>query len=38
VRQGADTEQWLSTEHIHLFDPESGKALLASNGTGAATA
>ncbi len=27
-----------ATQHIHLFDPESGKTLLASNGTGAAAA
>jgi multiple sugar transport system ATP-binding protein len=37
VQQGVETELWLNTEHIHLFDPESGKTLLGSNGNGAAT-
>src|ERR1700742_4933875 len=32
VRQGQETELWFNTEHIHLFDPESGQALLAANG------
>jgi multiple sugar transport system ATP-binding protein len=32
VRQGEETELWFNTEHIHLFDPESGQALLGSNG------
>lgn len=38
VQQGAETELWLNTEHIHLFDPESGKTLFGSNGSGAAAA
>ncbi len=38
MRQGAETELWLNTEHIHLFDPESGKTLRGSNGSGAAAA
>ncbi len=38
VRQGQETELWFNTEHIHLFDPESGQALLGSNGTSAAEA
>src|SRR3984885_10832977 len=32
VRQGQETELWFNTEHIHLFDPESGKTLLGPNG------
>ena len=32
VRQGQETELWFNTEHIHLFDPESGTTLLGSNG------
>ncbi|MGH2870765.1 MAG: ABC transporter ATP-binding protein [Solirubrobacteraceae bacterium] len=31
VRQGEETELWFNTEHLHMFDPESGKSLL---GTG----
>jgi multiple sugar transport system ATP-binding protein len=38
VRQGEETELWFNTEHIHLFDPESGQTLLGSNGTSAAEA
>jgi multiple sugar transport system ATP-binding protein len=34
VRQGQETELWFNSEHIHLFDPESGKSLLGSNGGG----
>jgi multiple sugar transport system ATP-binding protein len=30
VRQGEETELWFNTEHLHLFDPESGQSLLAS--------
>jgi len=33
VRQGEEVELWFNTEHIHLFDPESGKTLLGSNGS-----
>jgi multiple sugar transport system ATP-binding protein len=32
VRQGQEAELWFNTEHIHLFDPESGKTLLGSSG------
>jgi multiple sugar transport system ATP-binding protein len=32
VRQGQETELWFNSEHIHLFDPESGTTLLGSNG------
>jgi multiple sugar transport system ATP-binding protein len=28
VRQGAETELWFNSEHLHLFDPEGGKNLL----------
>jgi multiple sugar transport system ATP-binding protein len=28
VRQGQEAELWFNTEHLHLFDPESGKSLL----------
>ena len=28
VRQGQETELWFNTEHLHLFDPESGQSLL----------
>jgi multiple sugar transport system ATP-binding protein len=38
VKQGQETELWFNTEHIHLFDPESGQTLLGSNGAGAAGA
>jgi multiple sugar transport system ATP-binding protein len=38
VRQGQETELWFNTEHIHLFDPESGQTLLGTNGTSAAEA
>src|SRR6201992_2836830 len=34
VRQGQETELWFNTEHIHLFDPETGKTLLGANGAG----
>jgi multiple sugar transport system ATP-binding protein len=34
VRQGQETELWFNTDHLHLFDPESGRSLLASNGDG----
>jgi len=36
VRQGQETELWFNTEHIHLFDPESGQTLLGSDGPVAA--
>ena len=28
VRQGQDAELWFNTEHLHMFDPESGQSLL----------
>jgi multiple sugar transport system ATP-binding protein len=36
VKQGEQTELWFNTEHIHLFDPESGKTLLGSSESPAA--
>ncbi|HEY1568156.1 MAG TPA: sn-glycerol-3-phosphate ABC transporter ATP-binding protein UgpC [Solirubrobacteraceae bacterium] len=32
VRQGQEAELWFNSEHIHLFDPETGQTLLGSNG------
>ena len=32
VRQGQEAELWFNTDHLHLFDPESGKSLLGSDG------
>jgi multiple sugar transport system ATP-binding protein len=32
VSLGQDTELWFNGEHLHLFDPETGKTLLGSNG------
>ncbi|HEX4009049.1 MAG TPA: sn-glycerol-3-phosphate ABC transporter ATP-binding protein UgpC [Solirubrobacteraceae bacterium] len=39
VRLGQEVELWYNTEHLHLFDPETGRTLLGSNGAsgGAAT-
>ena len=37
VRQGQEAELWFNTEHIHLFDPESGQTLLGTNGGASAT-
>ena len=34
VRQGQETELWFNTEHLHLFDPESGQTLLGGSGGG----
>jgi multiple sugar transport system ATP-binding protein len=31
VRQGQEAELWFNTEHLHLFDPENGQSLLASD-------
>jgi multiple sugar transport system ATP-binding protein len=28
LRQGADSRLWFNSEHLHLFDPESGHSLL----------
>jgi multiple sugar transport system ATP-binding protein len=36
VRQGQEAELWFSTEHLQLFDGESGQSLLARNGAAAA--
>jgi multiple sugar transport system ATP-binding protein len=36
VRQGQEVELWFNTEHLHLFDPESGKSLLGSGDARAA--
>jgi multiple sugar transport system ATP-binding protein len=36
VRQGQESELWFNTDHIHLFDPESGQTLLGPNGAAAA--
>jgi multiple sugar transport system ATP-binding protein len=36
VKQGQETELWFNTDHIHLFDPESGRTLLGADGNGAA--
>jgi hypothetical protein len=38
VRQGQDTELWFNTDHIQLFDPESGQTLLGANGAAAGAA
>jgi multiple sugar transport system ATP-binding protein len=38
VSQGQETELWFNTEHIHLFDPESGQALLGPNGASSSPA
>jgi multiple sugar transport system ATP-binding protein len=32
VRQGGEVELWFDPDQVHLFDPESGQSLLASNG------
>jgi multiple sugar transport system ATP-binding protein len=32
VRQGQEAELWFNTSHLHLFDSESGRSLLASDG------
>jgi multiple sugar transport system ATP-binding protein len=29
VRQGGEAKMWFNTEHLHLFDPETGASLLA---------
>ena len=30
VRQGAEAELWFDSHHLQLFDPESGRSLLAA--------
>jgi multiple sugar transport system ATP-binding protein len=37
VRQGQDLELWFDANHLQLFDPESGRSLLATDGAGATT-
>jgi multiple sugar transport system ATP-binding protein len=32
VRQDQEAELWVDTSHVHLFDPESGRSLLAGDG------
>jgi multiple sugar transport system ATP-binding protein len=32
VRQGAEAELWFDSRHLQLFDPESGRSLLAAEG------
>ncbi len=34
VRQGQEAELWFNSEHLHLFDPETGQSLLGSDGSG----
>jgi multiple sugar transport system ATP-binding protein len=33
LRQGEEAELWFNSEHLHLFDPESGQSLLGANGS-----
>jgi multiple sugar transport system ATP-binding protein len=37
VRQGQEIELWFNTDHLHLFDLESGRSLLSSAGGNGAT-
>jgi multiple sugar transport system ATP-binding protein len=38
ARQGQEAELWFNSEHLHLFDPETGRTLLGTNGSkGAST-
>jgi len=38
LRQGEEAELWFNSEHLHLFDPETGKSLLgADSGNGGST-
>jgi hypothetical protein len=32
VRQGFESELWFDSTHLQLFDPESGRSLLAAQG------
>ena len=34
AKQGEELELWFNAWHLHLFDPESGKSLLAADGDG----
>jgi multiple sugar transport system ATP-binding protein len=36
VRQGQESELWFNSEHLQLFDPETGSTLLGTNGSGGA--
>ena len=38
VKQGQEAELWFDSKHLQLFDAESGRSLLASNGTARAPA
>jgi multiple sugar transport system ATP-binding protein len=38
VRQGAEAELWFDSRHLQLFDPESGRSLLAADGSHPAAA
>ena len=31
VRQGQELELWFNTEHLHLFDSETGQSLLGTH-------
>ncbi|MBV9802245.1 MAG: sn-glycerol-3-phosphate ABC transporter ATP-binding protein UgpC [Solirubrobacterales bacterium] len=37
VRQGQDLELWFDANHLQLFDPDSGRSLLAQAGAGTST-
>jgi multiple sugar transport system ATP-binding protein len=37
VRQGGEAELWFNTQHLQLFDPESGQSLLAADGAAQAS-
>jgi multiple sugar transport system ATP-binding protein len=34
VRQGQEAELWFNSEHLHMFDPETGKSLLGAGPDG----
>jgi multiple sugar transport system ATP-binding protein len=34
IRQGAEAELWFNTQHLQLFDPESGQSLVSVDGAG----
>ncbi len=36
VAQGQEAELWFNSEHVHLFDPETGSSLLGGDGPAAA--
>ena len=37
VQQGAEAELWFDSTHLQLFDPESGRSLLATDGAPTST-